>query len=184
MLYRAAPRPVLLAAPARPTFLVRLPVARLVSVEASARPEPEEPAKKKRRHVPYAVNLFVKDKMPGAMASYPNITGQDRMAMIMGQWKAATPEEQKPYRDESKRLKEEKGAIKEGLKATNMLTAYQVYTKESMAEAKKEGTPNLKQVFADVARGWSALPAATKEEYQRKARARNAKIWQDLDQEQ
>ncbi|KAL6746368.1 hypothetical protein V8C86DRAFT_3120613 [Haematococcus lacustris] len=174
MLYRAALRPVLLAAPVRPRFLVRPPVARLVSVEASARPEPEEPAKKKRTH----------DKMPGAMASYPNITGRERMAMIMGQWKAATPEEQKPYRDESKRLKEEKGAVKEGLKATAMLTAYHLYMKESMAEAKKESTPTTKHVFADVARRWSALPAATKEEYQRKARAHNAKIWQDLDQEE
>ncbi|KAL6757766.1 hypothetical protein V8C86DRAFT_3025935 [Haematococcus lacustris] len=184
MLYRAAPRPVLLAAPVRPSFLVRPPVARLVSIEASARPEPEEPAKKKRTHVPYAVNLFVKDKMPGVMASHPIMTGRERMAMIMGQWKAATPEEQKPYRDESKRLKEEKGAVKEGLKATAMLTAYQVYMKESMAEARKEGTPNLKQFFVGVARGWKALPAASKDKYQRMARERNAKIWQDLDQEQ
>ncbi|KAJ9529695.1 hypothetical protein QJQ45_014454 [Haematococcus lacustris] len=184
MLYCAAPRLVLLAAPVRPRCFIGTTIVRLVRVEAAARPQAEEPAKRKRTHVAYPTSLFVKHKMPEALTSYPDLSGRERMAIIMGWWKAASPEEQKPYRDEFENLKQEKEAVKKRVKATTTLSAYQLYMKEGMAEAKDNGASDMQQVFVKLASSWRGLPAATKDEYQRRALARNAQIWQDLDQEQ
>lgn len=163
--------------PRPPAPVSRVPLAHMVFAsvpDAEPSPEAKKRKSKPRTRTPPATSLYVRDKFKEAVKLFPDGSSISRMNWVMAEWSKASDEERLPYEEESKRLQVERDVVKAEIKNQRPLSAYQLFTKAFMAEARKaDSSLTSNEVFKQVGPAWKALPVEQIAEYQKQAAARN-----------